>query len=319
MSTAEKNLSVVQGTQSLQGALSNFSREQIDVIKRTVAKGVTDAELSMFLTICGRYQLDPFLKEIWCYKRQKKDQNTGRYMDDPNAPAVIQTSRDGYLAVAQRHADYEGLKSFVVKEGDTFEIDAESDKVIHKFGAKRGNILGAWASCYRSGRRPVTVWAEFEEYNASSPIWKNYPSAMIQKVAEALALKRQFGISGLVTQEEMATDMDIPYGVQDDQPVLPERPVPVDKDEWLKALNGLNDFGMAVGLTGEEVKAKGAQLLHKTNIKAWSLTDIATVHAHIESEVLRYQQTSQGASVDATRTTIDLDDGGLPDDEDLPF
>ena len=34
-------------------------------------------------------------------------------------------------------------------------------------------------------------------------VWKTYPSAMICKVAEAFSLKRQFGISGLVTTEEM--------------------------------------------------------------------------------------------------------------------
>jgi len=45
---------------------------------------------------------------------------------------------------------------------------------------------------------------DFEEYNQpSKDVWRKYPSAMIQKVAEAFVLKRQFGISGMVTQEEI--------------------------------------------------------------------------------------------------------------------
>jgi hypothetical protein len=48
------------------------------------------------------------------------------------------------------------------------------------------------------------VFAPFAEYNApSNGTWKKYPSAMILKVAEAMALKRAFSISGLVTREEL--------------------------------------------------------------------------------------------------------------------
>jgi len=74
--------------------------------------------------------------------------------------------------------------------------------VAHKFGAKRGAILGAWAIAHRKGRRPVVKWAEFSEYKKSNNVWNSYPSAMICKVAEVMALKAQFGINGFVSQEE---------------------------------------------------------------------------------------------------------------------
>jgi phage recombination protein Bet len=198
MATPERALSVVSNI----APTLKLTPEKVELIKRTVAKGATDDELEMFLYLASRYNLDPFLKEIWCIKRAKKDER-GNY-DYANAPAVIMTSRDGYLKIAQSDPDFDGLKAFVVREGDVFEIDAQEDKVIHKFGAKRGKIIGAWAMCSHKKRKPAICFVDFNEYNANTEVWRKYPSAMIQKVAEVFVLKRQFNINGLVTQEEMS-------------------------------------------------------------------------------------------------------------------
>jgi phage recombination protein Bet len=165
-----------------------YSEDQVQTIKNTVAKGANDNELSMFLHICRTYGLDPFLKEIF-------------YSSDMK---TIMTSRDGYLKVAQRDPSFKGIKSAVVHENDNFTMDIAANMVEHSFGAKdRGDIVGAWAIVEREGREPVIQYAPFDEYNKGRSTWKQFPSAMICKCAEALALKRQFGISGLVTQEEV--------------------------------------------------------------------------------------------------------------------
>jgi phage recombination protein Bet len=202
-----------------------FTDEQIKTIKNTVAKGATDDELKMFLNIAAKYGLDPFTKDIWFIKRPKKvrkgndwdyPRNKDGSIDYTGAETIIMTSRDGYLKIAQRDADFDGIIGFPVKEGDIFEVDAENYTVVHKFGMKRGQIIGAWAKVTHKKRKPVIVWADFKEYNADkSTIWKQYPSAMVQKVAETLALKRQFGISGLTTKEEMSTA----YEEYESQPV----------------------------------------------------------------------------------------------------
>lgn len=167
-----------------------YSPEQIEAVKKTVAVNATNEELFMFLSLASKYNLDPFAKEIFFIKYGTK-------------PTII-TSRDGYLKVAQADPNYKGLNSFVVHENDDFSIDSVKSEVNHKFNFKdRGKIVGAWARCERKGRNAVVCFVPFSEYQGAGDIWKKYPSAMIQKVAEVFALKRQFGISGLVTQEEL--------------------------------------------------------------------------------------------------------------------
>jgi phage recombination protein Bet len=209
-----------------------FTQEQIDVIKSQIAKGATDDELKMFTTIAQKYGLDPFLKEIWFIKQAKKQKqsngtwdykrNTDGSIDYTGADTLIYTSRDGYLKIAQRDDNFAGIISFAVREGDVFEIDAENYKVTHKFGLKRGKIIGAWAKVDHKQRKPVIVFVDFAEYNSEkSTTWKQYPTAMIIKVAEVFALKRQFGISGLVTREEMAHQI----------PDEPETQEPIEQKE----------------------------------------------------------------------------------------
>jgi phage recombination protein Bet len=175
-------------THYLPKPITKYTDAQIETIKNTVAKGISNHELSMFMHLCKVYGLDPFLKEIF-YSSQMK---------------TIMTSRDGYLKVAQRDPTYEGMQSMAVCENDEFEIDAVTPTVKHVFGkGDRGSVIGAWAMVHKVGRRPVISYADIREYRKESSTWRTYPSAMICKVAEVFALKRQFGISGLVTQEEL--------------------------------------------------------------------------------------------------------------------
>lgn len=216
MAMPERQLSEVRGQVA---AAPSWTPAQIELIKKTVAKGATDDELQMFLYLANKYNLDPFAKEIWFIKRVKKIKSgkdsygndkwdyprlANGEIDYSDAETTIMTSRDGYLKIAQDHPNYEGLISFPVREGDEFGVDAINYTVSHKFSAKRGKIIGAWARCDRIGFKPQITFVDFTEYNdEKSNTWKRYPSAMIQKVAEAFVLKRQFSITGLVTQEEM--------------------------------------------------------------------------------------------------------------------
>jgi len=174
----------------------SFTPDQMQLMKDTVAKGVSDNEFMLFMHLAQHYGLDPFAKEVWCIKYG-------------NNPATIFTSRDGYLKIASRDPQMNGIQSDAVCENDTFRRLADGTPE-HIYGLPdRGALVGAWAMVHRKDRDfSAYFYAPFKEYNnGSNPTWKKYPTAMIIKVAEAMALKRAFSISGLVTQEEIGLDM----------------------------------------------------------------------------------------------------------------
>lgn len=143
-------------------------QEMINTLKDTVCKGATNAQFRMFAEVCKATGLSPWLKEIWF------------------VPGVgVMAGRDGYLRVANEHPMFDGMDTKV-------ERDAQSKPV------------KATCSVYRKDRsHPITCEAYYNEYKKSGNVWQTYPSAMISKVAEVLALKRSFSINGVVTEEEI--------------------------------------------------------------------------------------------------------------------
>jgi phage recombination protein Bet len=196
MATNANDLATSKKGKSEIAKLITFDDEQIQLMKDTVARGATDNEFKLFMHLAQSYGLDPFLKEIWCLKYGS------------NQPATVFTSRDGYLKIASRDVQMDGIQSDVVYDGDALE-KLPDGRVRHTYGNPRGAVIGAYALVYRKDRSmPAYFYAPLTEYNAgNNPTWKKYPSAMIVKVAEAMALKRAFSISGLVTQEELGLDV----------------------------------------------------------------------------------------------------------------
>ncbi len=149
---------------------SRFEQEEvIRTIKDTVCKGATDPQLRMFLEVCKRTGLDPFLKEIW-YVAEK---------------GIIMAARDGYLRVANENPNFDGIETRVERDTKNIPIKA---------------VCTVWR---KDRSHPVICEAYYNEYVKQSPVWKQYPSAMISKVAEVLALKRSFAINGVVSEEEV--------------------------------------------------------------------------------------------------------------------
>ena len=144
--------------------------EMIRTLRETVCRGATDAQFRMFVEVCRATTLNPFLREIWF------------------VPQVgILAGRDGYLAIANRHPQFDGMETRVTRDEKNVPIKA---------------VCTVWR---KDRSHPIICEAYYSEYRKSSGVWSQYPSAMISKVAEVLALKRSFAINGVVTEEEMGT------------------------------------------------------------------------------------------------------------------
>ncbi len=154
-------------------------REVIETIKQTVCKGATDAQLKMFLEVCKATGLDPFLKEIW-YVAEK---------------GIIMAGRDGYLRVANEHPQFDGIETRVERDQQKVPVKA---------------VCTVWR---KDRTHPTICEAYYSEYKKGSPVWTQYPSAMIGKVAEVLALKRSFAINGVVSEEEIGEQRTTPQAV----------------------------------------------------------------------------------------------------------
>lgn len=161
---------------------SDYTREQVDTIKQTVAKGATDAQLALFLQTCKSRGLDPFTKQVYF------------------TPQGIIVSIDGFRAIAERTGAY--------APGPTrYEYDANGGLVAAYVTVKK-LVAGTWHEVEES--------AFYEEYRGGSPIWKKMPRVMLAKCAEARALRRAFSsdLSGLYAAEEMdqAQRDEVPVG-----------------------------------------------------------------------------------------------------------
>ena len=173
--------------------MAEYPPKLVDTIKSTVAKGATDEELYMFLSIANQYDLNPFMKEIWFTKMQGE--------------VAIMTSRDGYKKLAEREPNFRKCQSMAVYENDEFEMElvmGEVTNITHKFKQNdRGNIIGAYAVLKTVNMDNYVSYVNFKEYDKRNNIWKKYPSAMIRKVAENDVYKRFAKTNGLNDYESM--------------------------------------------------------------------------------------------------------------------
>ena len=222
--------------QVYQGA---FTPAQIEVIRRTVAVGASNDELSLFLEVCARRGLNPFAREIYAIMRSGK--------------MTIQVSIDGFRKLAERSGKYRGqLGPYFCGADGVWKEEwlSKAAPVAAKVGVLRADF-----------DQPMWAVARYDAYvQPQSPIWQKMPDLMTAKCAEALALRKAFPdeMSGLYTHEEMA------QAGRPDSNVFSRKPAPEPESAVLETTTVIVESGGQEAVsTLDEVKALCDEVMGK--------------------------------------------------------
>lgn len=224
--------------------INRMHKDQVALIRATVAAKASDAEVGLFLQLAHHYDLDPFAKEIWCVKSDGKNGREGRLL--------IMVGRDGLRKIAQRNGLH--MDGDVVRENDSFKVIRSPDgnrTVEHQYGMpkERGAIVGAWSEVREGGPlgRPMGFfYAPIEEYDPVGMAgyeykpWSRQKGVMILAAAERQAARQATPLAGLLvdgeqdviegtlSQRQITTPKEWPQELQ----VALDRVRTLDPDAW---------------------------------------------------------------------------------------
>lgn len=195
------------------GALTTLDGKNLDLVRRTVAKDCDAAEFDQFVHICRAVRLDPLRRQIYAFVFNKQDPKK-RQM-------TIVTSIAGYRAIADRTGDYRPGPVEVMTDVTMIDAATNPRGISHAIATVYKHSHGEWhevtETAYWEEFAPLKeVWQDNQPtgkfaLDAKKDGWRRMPRVMIEKCAEAKALRRAWpdDFAGLAMEDEMDRAMTI--------------------------------------------------------------------------------------------------------------
>ena len=165
-----------------------------DDVRMHICPQADAKEVAYFMELCRAQRLNPFLNEAYLVKFQ------GR-------PAQIMVAHKVLVKRAESHPQYDGMEhGVVVMRGG--EVHNEQRGAYYPEAGE--TLLGGWAKVYRKDRRmPIYAERSIKSMTKGQANWKTMPDVMIDKCAQAAALREAFPdeLRAMYVQEEMGQEV----------------------------------------------------------------------------------------------------------------
>jgi phage recombination protein Bet len=167
----------------------DYTREQLDLIKATMAPETSDLEFQLFMEVARSQGLSPLQRQIHAVMRWDARARKSKM--------VIQTGIDGYRLIAARTGTHLGTTDAtfgpLTPGGAPSWAQVTVRKLVH------GHIAEYPATAF---------WEEYVQLTKDghpNSMWSSRPKGQLSKCAEALALRKAFPaeLSGVYTDTEM--------------------------------------------------------------------------------------------------------------------
>jgi len=248
-----------------------LSREKVDLIKNTVARGATDDELALFLHRARQLGFDPLSGQIHFVKRKVWSPAEDKYVE----VGTILIGIEGFRLIAERSGAYDGQDPIV------YIVKREGNIIETEYALPNDEPIAARAAIYKKGcPRPFVAVAHYSDYvqkvnGQPTKMWQKWP-IMLAKCAEAAAFRKGFpemNLSGVyeyaeIQQETQQAEAEVeakplPSPGEDVKPLPKPEPTPAPTAETPAPANA-----PAKAAEATEKAQKPAQLPTKQQLQA---------------------------------------------------
>lgn len=185
---------------------ANLSPEEWDSARIAAARKMLPTRFQdvpstiAYLARAQRSGLDPFMNELWAW-------------EDKRGNLTFMTARDGWLKIAKRDPQVDGIEFGLVYENDEFTVEMMEGHaaVHHSWSFPRGNLMGAYCAVHMREDRDHVDFREMSDYShlRGKDNWKNHPKDMLltRVISVTVRLKCPAG-AGIYSPEDFEMEQD---------------------------------------------------------------------------------------------------------------